>query len=263
VLYLVSFIIFSLQATGLWSLPKFGFPGIKILFVSLPWFLILTSISLILVLEIFARFFTLAYRKPILYSTLIIVILVILGGFIMNQTSFHSNLFLRAQEKRLPFGEELYHDFGMPKFHDLYNGVVSKITDNGFQIEDSDKQILNVVINSDTRFPLEEEIKQGDEVIVMGKQDNNTIQASGIQKINNNFKAFPVYTPYFAYSVYLSCDATCRLFLPYLNMIEGADDFIQSFFSDAYAGFPDKQFLIASKRLFCAVCNFYHYRNFR
>lgn len=190
-LYLVSFIIFALRATGLWSLPKFGFPGMKLLFTSLPWILILTAIFLILILEIFTRRFTLAYRRPILYSVLIIIIFVVLGGFIVYQTKFHSNLFSRAQQEGLPIMGRFYRDYNIDKLQNMHYGIVSEITDNGFFIEKSNQQILTVIIIPETRFPFEKEIKEGEAIMVLGEENNGIIQAFGIKKNNNGLRTFP------------------------------------------------------------------------
>jgi len=74
VLFLVSFIFFNLRASGAWFLPRFGLPVIGIFFKSLPWLLILITIILIGVLEILVKRFSFAYRRPILYSILFIII---------------------------------------------------------------------------------------------------------------------------------------------------------------------------------------------
>ncbi|MEA3344458.1 MAG: hypothetical protein U9Q16_02140, partial [Patescibacteria group bacterium] len=82
-LYLISFIVFSLKATGVWFLPKFGFGGIFIFFKSLPWLLILIAAILIIILELFVKRFSFAYRKPLIYSISGIIILNLLGSFVI------------------------------------------------------------------------------------------------------------------------------------------------------------------------------------
>ena len=44
VLYLISFIVFTLRMSGIWFAPGFGLYGIKIFLFSLPWLLILIAI---------------------------------------------------------------------------------------------------------------------------------------------------------------------------------------------------------------------------
>jgi hypothetical protein len=190
VLYLISFIAFALRAGGMGSLPGFGSRGLSSLLVSIPWLLILIAALLIVALEILVRRFAFSYRRPILYSVLTIIFLVFMGSFIINKTYLHPSLFQRAQEGRLPVAGEFYRDFGMPKSRDMHRGIVSGITDDGFYLKTPEGETLTVVIASETRFPMGVGIKEGDAVMVLGGRDNNTIQAFGISKINDEFNFF-------------------------------------------------------------------------
>ncbi len=141
-------------------------------------------------LEVFAKRFTFVYRRPIIYSVLIIIVFVLLGSFIIGKTRLHSNLFWQAQEGRLPVAGKIYRDFKMTRFRDVHRGVVSEITDDGFRIEKPDGQVLTVVLSSDTQFPFKEEIEEGDIVVVMGKRDNDMVRAYGVRKTNNDSNIF-------------------------------------------------------------------------
>lgn len=190
VLYLVSFVFFSLRISGVWYLPRFGFPGLGIFLVSFPWLLIVIAILLIIVLEVLVKRFSFTYRRPILYSILGIVILVFLVSFIIGRTQLHSELFWRAREGRLPVIGEFYRGYGMPGPRDVHHGMISGITDDGFQVEKTDGQIVNIIITDTTRFPSGADFEEGDMVVVFGKQDNSIIKASGIIKADEEFKDF-------------------------------------------------------------------------
>jgi len=190
ILYLISFIAFSLRASGVMFLPGFGFRGVGIFLTSMPWLLILVAVLLIVVLEILVKHFAFSYRRPILYSIIAIIVLVFLGSFIINKTQFHPDLFQRAREGRLPLAGEFYRDFGVPKFQNVHRGVVSEVIDNGFRIETPNKEILEVIVDSETRFPFGTGIKESDTVVVLGERNNGTVQASGVSKIDDNFKIF-------------------------------------------------------------------------
>lgn len=190
-LYLISFVVFVLRTSGVFYLPGFGFPGLKIFLISFPWLLIFIAIILIIVIEILVKHFSFAYRRPILYSLLGILILVFVGSFIVYRTQLHSGLFERAEEGRLPVAGPLYKGYGMPEFEDVHHGIVSEITDNGFMVEESDGQILNIVVSPETRFPSGKNIKENDLVMILGEQDNGKLNALGIRKINNGFKGLP------------------------------------------------------------------------
>ncbi len=190
VLYLISFIIFTLRASGIWFLPEFGFSGLKVFLTLLPWVLILIAVILIITLEIFAKRFAFVYRKPIFYSILVIIIFVLLGSFIIGKTQFHPNLFWKAQENRLPIAGKLYRDFDVNKLKEVHRGIVSEITKDGFYLEKPDGQILNIIINSNTKLLLKKENMKGDEVVIMGKEDNDIIYAAVIKGINDNMMFF-------------------------------------------------------------------------
>ena len=190
VLYLISFIFFILRASGIWFLPEFGFSGIKVFLTSLPWVLILIVVTLIIILEVLTKRFTFVYRKPIFYSMLVIVIFVLLGSFVIGKTQFHPNLFWKAQENRLPVAGKLYRDFDVNKLKEVHRGIVSEITKDGFYLEKPDSQILKIVITPNTKLLFKKENAKGNEVVIMGKEDNSIIYALVVKEINGNMMFF-------------------------------------------------------------------------
>ncbi len=190
IIYFVSFIIFSLRASGVLFLPKFGFPGIKIFLNSLPWLLIFISAILIILLEIFAKKFTFVYRRPILYSLLAIIMIVVIGSLLVEKTPFHSNLFWKTQEGHLPIMRTVYRDFGVPRTGNIYHGVISEVVGNDFKIETPRGEILAIVVSSKTRPILETDIKEGDAIVVLGERKNGIIQALDIRKVKKDSNLF-------------------------------------------------------------------------
>lgn len=190
-LYLISFILFALRASGVWYLSSFGFYGFRTSFVLLPWLLILIAIILLIILEILVKHFSFAYHRPILYSILGIIIFTLLGSFIIDKTQFHPRLFQKAQEERLPIMGKFYRDLGIEKDHNVCRGIVLEITNNSFQIKTPRGKVLDVNITSKTQFPDGIDIRKDDIVIVLGERDNNKIQAIGIRKIDDDLSFFP------------------------------------------------------------------------
>jgi len=190
-LYLVSFIVFALRASGAWYLSGFGFPGIKASIILIPWLLILMALILIIILEVLVKRFSFSYRQPILYSALAIIIFVLLGSFAIGQTGLHPNLFQRAREGRLPVAEKFYRGFGMGKFHNVHRGIVSGLTDNGFSIKTCNDEILIVIVSSETRFLFEGDVEINDMVIILGERDNHTITATGVRKVDDEIGFLP------------------------------------------------------------------------
>ena len=190
ILLLASFIMFSLRINGLWFLPGFGFRGFGMFLNYLPWILILITLILIAILEILAKRFSFVYRRPVVYSLIAIILIVFLGSFIIYKTPLHPGLFIRSREGNLPFAGPIYRGFGMPELHDVHQGIVEELTENGFRIRRPDNQLLTVIVTPDTQFPSGKEIKQGDMVVVMGERDDGNVRAFGIRKIEDEFKIF-------------------------------------------------------------------------
>ncbi len=190
IIYFVSFVIFSLRVSGVLFLPKFGFSGMKIFLNSLPWFLILIIAILIILLEIFAKKFTFVYRRPILYSLLGIIMIVFIGSFLIDKTPFHSNLFWKAQQRRLPGIGMVYRNFGAPRIGNVHHGAVSEVIDNGFKIETPCGEALTIVVSPKISLILKTDIKEGDAIVVLGKRSNSTVQAFDIRKVEKDLNLF-------------------------------------------------------------------------
>jgi len=188
--YLVSLIVFSLRVSGVLFLPKFGFSGMRTMFSSLPWLLILITISLIVLLEMFARKFTFVYRKPIIWSLLTIVGIISVGSFLISKTPLHSNLFWESQKKPLPTAGIIYRDFRPKRDTNIYNGIVVELIDNGFTMKTLYGDIFTISINPETKLMPDMNFQENDTVIVLGKIDNNIVQALDIHKEEQSFDGF-------------------------------------------------------------------------
>jgi len=184
-LFLGSFIIFTLRARGALFLPRFGVQGITIFFSSLPWTLILIVLSLILLIEGLARGSAIVYRKPLLYSVLVIVIFVLLGSFILGRANLHNVLFNRAQEHRLPIAGPIYRGYGLRQIKNTHIGEVIQLTEEGFILEEKGGKTFTVVFDTKTLFSPNRDIKLEDLVLVMGEEKEGTILARGVRQIGN------------------------------------------------------------------------------
>lgn len=191
VLYLTSFIVFSLQTSGIWYLPGFGPRGLKTVLFLLPWILFIISAVLIIILEILIKRFSFAYCRPILYSIAGIIIFIIFGSLIIHKTHFHANLFHRAQEGRLPLVGQFYRGFNPMKHRNVHQGTITEIIDNGLIMQTFEDTSLTVTINSNTRLPVDKNFKAGDLIIVFGERDDSRVQAFGIRLIDDPPFLFP------------------------------------------------------------------------
>src|SRR3989344_262528 len=190
--YLISFIIFSLRASGLLFLPRFGFLGLRMLIGPLPWFLILLTVGLIVLLQLFAKHFSFVYRRPITYSLIGIISLVLVTGLIIGNTPFHAMLFRSAQDRHLPFIGPFYRGFGAPDINNFYHGIVSEVNAGGFVITTPNNEEFTIIISSQTRILNPgNEIKEGDIIVVIGTRQVNTVQAFLVRKVDEDTTIFP------------------------------------------------------------------------
>jgi len=193
VVFLISFIIFILKANGVWFLPGFGFKIIGTFFISLPWILILIAIALIIVLELLVKNFSFAYRRPIFYSILIIIMFVALGSFAIEKTKMHNDLFLKAKEGKLSIAGKFYRGLEKSKSPYMHKGIILEVIDDGFYLKTFNGEILAIIIDSETKLPLDRGIDNNDQVIILGERNNNEVKAINIrmidyQKKSNNLK---------------------------------------------------------------------------
>jgi len=190
-IYLVSFIFFSLVISGGWFLPAFGPSGFGRILMALPWLLVATSIILIIILQIFAERISFVYRRPAFYSLIGIIAIVLFTGFLVSQTPFHEQLFQRARQGGLPLIGPFYRDNAfMPQIPNVYNGVVTSISDNGFSMKTPIGDTFKVLINPNNPRLSGIKFKEGDTLIVIGKKNGNTINAIDLRMTNEDPNLF-------------------------------------------------------------------------
>lgn len=186
-LYLVSFVFFALRQTGVWFAPSFGWRGMRAFFIGIPWLLVLLSLVFITVLEILVKRYAFAYRKPLLYSVLGIVLLVFIGGFVVAKTTFHRGMYRRMEGRGLPIAGPLYRAYGVPHFKQIHPGVISSTTDQGFILANQRGESITIIVTPATRLPLGFDFIEGDQVVVFGLRDDDYVQALGVREVNEEF----------------------------------------------------------------------------
>ncbi len=181
--YLGSFIYYSLHRTGVMFAPEFGLQGWYVFLISLPWLLIALSLCFIVILELLVRHYAFAYRLPLLYSLLSIVVVIFVGGVIVNQTPLHQRLMRSADDENLPFAGRMYRAYGRPRLPQVHAGIVTGLNDDGCDMEDLRGDTLSVFITPQTRMPVGMPLLIGDHIVVIGQRFNDTIRAFGIRKV--------------------------------------------------------------------------------
>ncbi len=182
-LYIASFIIFMLGRTGISSVPGFGLRGWYAFLVSLPWLLIGLSVLFIILLEALVQRTAFAYRRPVLYTTFGLVIIVLVGGFLVAATPLHRGLADFAEKGRFPIGGKLYRSYANPKIRNIHHGKINQMLPDGFLLGGRYAETFTVYMTRSTRLPYGADFEPGDFVVVFGPHENGIIKAYGIQEV--------------------------------------------------------------------------------
>lgn len=182
--FLISFVIFSSQQSQLDLLLQFGISGFLNFLLSLPWLLIVITILVLLLLHGFLRGKIRLYKKPALYTFLVILFLIIGGGTILAKTSIHQEIIKLAEDKNLVTVSDTYHKYNHRKARGLYAGKISEIKEENIVIKDQKGKKIIVDINKKSNT----KIKAEDSILIFGKDQHGKIKAIKIKQIEEKGK---------------------------------------------------------------------------
>lgn len=204
-LYIASFVVFSLRQTGAWFVPVFGSGGWFAFFRAIPWFLVLFGVLFVALLELLVRRYSFVYRKPLLYALLGMLLVSVAVGVVA--APLHRGLFRAARRSPPPIVGSFYHDLGLQRFPDVHRGVIvggdpddstslgiardrslttggsTTISLGGFLIEDPGGMRWTVHMGPRTRLPFGAEFEPGDTVVIFGPEHGGVIEAFGAREL--------------------------------------------------------------------------------
>jgi hypothetical protein len=195
-LYLFSLFLFITRRTGVWIAPIFGFHGILIFLTSLPWLLVLAVLVFVVILEILVRRYYFAYRLPLLYSALGVLLVVVAGGIVLAGTPLHDILSHCPRPGNLPpaglgriggppCGTGIYRDLDPQRLENIHRGVISDFDGGNFILTDNQQEALHIIITRKTRLPFGDDFTVGDMVVVVGDRHGDQVEAFGISRVDN------------------------------------------------------------------------------
>ena len=191
---LVSFIIFSLIASGKLFLLGFGVRGLLTFFVLFPWSLLIVEIIFIILLEWLIKKFKFGYRSSLTRLVFVILLISIALSVVIIITPFHNILQNRAEQRNLPIIGSYYRGLRRPiPDQEIFRGVVSNVGTSSFVIDQSVDVDDNEASNSYYLIDLPPNVPSsffpsvGDTVFVAGKLTSyDTVEAYGIQKFSTS-----------------------------------------------------------------------------
>jgi hypothetical protein len=181
--FMVSFVIFSLKSSGVWDLPSFGARGVRDFFAFFPWLFVPAVLLFLWLMERFVRQYAFAYRLPVLYSALGLIAVIVAASVAILLTPLHNRLYIFAHGGGLPFGG-IYRYY--PDMHpdDFYVGRLVYASSSGCTLMERDGKLIDVSINGSTRVYDQPKLNIGDFVEVVGDEQSGKLTAIAIRKID-------------------------------------------------------------------------------
>ncbi len=189
-IFVLSFAFFSIHESGEQFLLGFGQRGFLAFIALFPWWSLLFTILLILLLDYLLRYFKFGYRVSVLEIFLVVLVTVIIAGVLINFTPLHSTLLNDADHDELPVIGALYeHIHDSHQTQGIYRGTIVSIQGNEFVItdidndKDSDDGTWTVV--APAGFAMRT-LHVGEHVYIAGKLIRGLVYAYGIQEFTTN-----------------------------------------------------------------------------
>lgn len=190
---IVSYVIFSIKASGQANLLTFGPRGLYHFLLALPWLILFIDVFLIVVLDWLLKSFRFGYNSSILFLLVVTMVSITVLATLINYTSFHRSLLRRAETKNLPYAGGFYMGIRMSHGNQgIFRGeVVSIQSTSTFYIKhtdmdfDGDDGLIEIFTpdNSDV-FTLF--LAPGDKVFIAGDRIPSGIRAYGIRKLTDS-----------------------------------------------------------------------------
>ncbi len=204
--FFVSFISFSLRASGRLILLGFGWQGLKAFILTFPWGLFLIDLVLLVILERLLRSFKFGYRSPLIYLLGGVFVVVILAGLAIDEeTSLHAAVWHAERSGGAPgfFLGSLYdnvrqppHDEGLFRGTVVFMGIATpggpaflilKSDDQDSDIDDAATTSLvwKVILPPNLNSANSVDVGIGDQIFVAGDVLPDGVHAYGIEKVPN------------------------------------------------------------------------------
>ena len=188
-LFVFSFSIFSVHASGVQFLLEFGERGLVTFVTLFPWTSLFLFAAFLVALEFLVRRYTSAYRFSLLRIFLWILVVGVTGGMLVGFTPLHTFLLSESDNDQLPilgaFYEQL-HDSHIAQ--GVYRGDIISLSGSTFVIAhnatDRDSDEGSWVIAPPAGFDLTT-LSVGEKVYVAGQLMHGVVYAYGVHIVPN------------------------------------------------------------------------------
>ncbi len=182
-LYLVSLAFHVVLRSGAWYGPAFGVRGVRAFFAPLPWWLIVLAVACLAAVDILGRRYSFGYRRPALATLGLVTAAVVIGGYLIELTPFHSYVGTSPRLVRYPLPVQLYRDSEGGRFNRVYPGRVVKLYPGSLVLKELAGDEFMVVLPTATPIHALARLELGDFVVVFGDRTGTSVKAFGVKEM--------------------------------------------------------------------------------
>jgi len=179
--YLFSFIIFTLDRSGLLFAPQYGWHGMMMFIVSSPLLIIGILLAFLLLLYILVSRYSFSYRKPLVYSIVGMVLLVVTASFLIQHFNVHDKIYSFTEQHHVPGMTPLYEKHLDRKPPGIERGTITETQDTGFTLLTEQGTTVTVITDVKTKISPEVTLEVSEEVMVFGDTVDNALHAFGVR----------------------------------------------------------------------------------
>ena len=186
-IYFLSFILFALRKTGLVFAPQMGFPGITFFITASPWLLVALVLIFLFLLYVLVTHFTFSYRRPLIYSLLVVTLLVVGCSSLVQHTTMHERIQSFTERNNTPAMAPFYHRHANTRPDGMTLGTITEITPSGFLLQTEEDRPIAISVIEGTRTPPGLPLEVGMHVLVFGEEEADTVTAFGVKPVPEDF----------------------------------------------------------------------------
>lgn len=181
-IYLLSFLLFVLNATGLLFAPSLGMHGAIFFITSSPWIIIGTLGMFWMLLYVLVTRYSFSYKRPFMYSVIAVVLFVVAFSSLIQQTAVHERVHSFVEDRNVPGIGSMYRTLDRQP-DKITVGTITRIDQDTFVITTGQNNRFTIVRTEGTsEYPVGVRYSMNKCVLVLGKRNGSTITAIGIRQ---------------------------------------------------------------------------------
>ncbi len=184
-IFLASFIVFALRASGVWDLPAFGYMGLVKFLAFFPWLFVPAVLLFMWLVQKFILRFSFAYKWPFVYTSLGVIAFVIIGGFFVASTPLHPKLYMFARSEKLPGAGRFYKLYGKARPNNFFVGNVIEKNSGYYLITSRENKQYKIIVTPLTKILELDKLDSGDCIEAIGEQKDNMFFAFFIKTFDS------------------------------------------------------------------------------